>query len=216
MVLGVSYIVAADPYHPPLRLHPPLVSFIALLGSPVFMTALDRLLLPPRHLDNTDNHADDPGPERQPGEDPGPTAFGFGSERTPSPASTMIRMSGPVPTTRVASPTLTRRDRRYPPIRFSDSSPNQQPPASNGVPRSSAAVSATGLQCCRRRPAAHRSAVSSRSRGLPNTRDKLRGARSSTLALGTSEIMATSPYHAPLRLHPPLVSFIALFDGAAV
>jgi len=48
----------------------------------------------------------------------------------------------------------------------------------------------------------------------PNTRDKLRGAHDPTMALGGSEPVAAHLYHAPLRLHPPLVSFIALFDGA--
>ena len=33
MVLGGSDPVAANPYHAPLPLHPPLVSFIALLGT---------------------------------------------------------------------------------------------------------------------------------------------------------------------------------------
>jgi len=36
------------------------------------------------------------------------------------------------------------------------------------------------------------------------------------MVLGGSDAVAAAPYHAPLRLHPPLVSFIALFDGAAV
>ena len=48
---------------------------------------------------------------------------------------------------------------------------------------------------------------------LPNTRDKLRGARSSTLVLRDGKSVAANPYHTPLRLRPPLVSFIALFDG---
>ena len=48
---------------------------------------------------------------------------------------------------------------------------------------------------------------------LPNTRDKLRGARSSTLVLQKSDPVATRAYHASLRLQPPLVSFIALFGS---
>ena len=49
---------------------------------------------------------------------------------------------------------------------------------------------------------------------LPNTRDKLRGAHPSTKVLGGSGTVATGSYQAPPRLHPPLVSFIALFGGA--
>ena len=34
------------------------------------------------------------------------------------------------------------------------------------------------------------------------------------MVLGGSRTVATGPHHAPLRLPPPLVSFIALFDSA--
>ena len=47
----------------------------------------------------------------------------------------------------------------------------------------------------------------------PNTRDKLRGAHDRTMVLGAGTTVAAAAYHAPLRLHPPLVSFIALFGG---
>ena len=45
----------------------------------------------------------------------------------------------------------------------------------------------------------------------PNTRDKLRGAHDPTMVLQHHDTVATAAYHAPLRLQPPLVSFIALF-----
>jgi len=50
---------------------------------------------------------------------------------------------------------------------------------------------------------------------LPNTRDKLRGVRTSTLVLQNSDPVPTRGYPAALRLQPPLVSFIALFDRRA-
>jgi len=34
------------------------------------------------------------------------------------------------------------------------------------------------------------------------------------MVLGASDTLAVAVYHAPLRLHPPLVSFIALFGSA--
>ena len=45
MALGGSDSVAGCPHQAPLRLHPPLVSFIALLGSP---KVLAKLALPCR------------------------------------------------------------------------------------------------------------------------------------------------------------------------
>ena len=45
MVLGGSDSVAADPYHAPLRLDPPLVSFIALFGSRAVRLPLCRACL---------------------------------------------------------------------------------------------------------------------------------------------------------------------------
>ena len=49
-----------------------------------------------------------------------------------------------------------------------------------------------------------------------NTRDKLRGAHDPMMVLGGNDTVATGLYHAPLRLHPPLVSFIALFGSLRI
>ncbi len=52
------------------------------------------------------------------------------------------------------------------------------------------------------------------SAGPSNTGDKLRGARPSTLVLDDSRTAERAAYHAVLRLQPPLVCFIPLFDAA--
>jgi hypothetical protein len=57
-----------------------------------------------------------------------------------------------------------------------------------------------------------RSAVAHPTACPPNTGDKLRGARSRTLAHGGSATEVPADYHAAPRDPPPLVSFIALFD----
>jgi hypothetical protein len=49
----------------------------------------------------------------------------------------------------------------------------------------------------------------------PNTRDKLRGARSRANVHGGSPAAVLAVYHAPPRYQPPLVSFIALFGSLA-
>ena len=54
------------------------------------------------------------------------------------------------------------------------------------------------------------------STSLSNTRDKLRGARDRSMVLGGSDPVAADLHHAPPRLQPPLVSFIALLGGAAI
>ena len=51
---------------------------------------------------------------------------------------------------------------------------------------------------------------------LPNTRDKLRGARTSTQVLETSGTVATTGYHRRSPSKPPLVSFIALLGSVVM
>src|SRR2546430_13878134 len=53
------------------------------------------------------------GQNVRPNSRPGPIGFGFGSGHNPTAAATMMKWSGPAPTTSKARPTFTHTDLRY-------------------------------------------------------------------------------------------------------
>ena len=214
MVLGGSDSVAADPYHAPLRLDPPLVSFIALFGSRAVRLPLCRACHAVRS--------------------PATLVHGRNGTANPHCSSTTRRNDG----TSVANTPMLNRGRReeFAARRLAEERGVPQPPDGKGQPETG------GRSCTRAQPqpgceaAARRQTRQKWDRarqplsagavvrlprppfpppsGLPNTRDKLRGAHDPMMGLQPPATpVELSTVHSPL-LRPPPVSFIALFGSA--